>query len=90
MGKGLNPMDQIARTGPQLGAALRRRRKQIGLSQEMLAEKVKLRQATISQLESGDTGIKLGTLLAVVAALDLEFVVRPRSKGRPADIENIF
>jgi HTH-type transcriptional regulator / antitoxin HipB len=83
-------MDQITRTSPQLGAALRRRRKQAGLSQEALAEKVKLRQATISRLESGDTGTKLGTLLAVVAALDLEIVMRPRSKGRPADIEDIF
>jgi len=83
-------MEQITRTSPQLGAALRRRRKQAGLSQETLAEKVKLRQATISSLESGDTGTKLDTLLAVVAALDLEIVVRPRSKGRLADIEHIF
>jgi HTH-type transcriptional regulator/antitoxin HipB len=83
-------MEQITRTSPQLGAALRRRRKQASLSQEELADKVKLRQATISRLESGDTGTKLGTLLDVVAALGLEIVVRPRSKGRPADIEDIF
>ncbi len=83
-------MDHITRTSPQLGAALRRRRKQARLSQEALADKVKLRQATISRLESGDTGTKLGTLLDVVAALGLEIVVRPRSKGRAADIEDIF
>lgn len=83
-------MDQITRTGTQLGAALRRKRKQAGLSQETLADRVKLRQATISRLESGDTGTKLRTLLDVMSALDLEIVVRPRSKGRPADIENIF
>jgi HTH-type transcriptional regulator/antitoxin HipB len=83
-------MDQIIRTGRQLGAALRRRRKQVGLSQEALAEKVSLRQATISRLESGDTGTKLGTLLDVVAALSLEIVARPRSKSSPSDIESIF
>jgi HTH-type transcriptional regulator / antitoxin HipB len=83
-------MDQIIRTGRQLGAALRRRRKQVGLSQEALAEKVSLRQATISRLESGDTGTKLGTLLDVVAALSLEIVARPRSKSSPGDIESIF
>jgi HTH-type transcriptional regulator / antitoxin HipB len=83
-------MDQITRTGPQLGAALRRKRKQAGLSQEALGERINLRQATISHLESGDTGTKLRTLLDVMAALNLELVVRPRSKGRPADIENIF
>jgi HTH-type transcriptional regulator/antitoxin HipB len=83
-------MDQIARTGPQFGAALRRRRKQTGLSQQALADRVKLRQATISRLEGGDAGTKLGTLLDVLAALDLEIVVRPRTKGRPADIEHMF
>ena len=83
-------MDQITRTGTQLGAALRRRRKQAGLSQEALGERINLRQATISHLERGDTGTKLGTLLNVMAALDLEMVVRPRTKGRAADIENIF
>jgi HTH-type transcriptional regulator/antitoxin HipB len=83
-------MDQITRTSPQLGAALRRRRKQAGLSQDALADRVKLRQATVSRLESGDTGTKLGTLLDVVAALDLEIVLRPRTKGRSADIEDIF
>jgi len=83
-------MDQITRTSPQLGAALRRRRKQLRLSQEELGDKTKLRQATISRLESGDTGTKLGTLLNVVAALGLELVVRPRSKARAADIEDIF
>ena len=83
-------MDQITRTSPQFGAALRRRRKQLRLSQEELGDKTKLRQATISRLESGDTGTKLGTLLNVVAALGLELVVRPRSKARAADIEDIF
>ena len=83
-------MEQIARTGAQMGAALRRRRKQVRLSQEQLGDKIKLRQATISRLEGGDAGTKLGTLLDVLAALDLELVIRPRSKARPADIEEIF
>jgi HTH-type transcriptional regulator/antitoxin HipB len=83
-------MEQVTRTSPQLGAALRRRRKQLRLSQEGVGERTTLRQATISRLESGDTGTKLGTLLDVVAALGLELVVRPRTKGSSADIENIF
>ena len=83
-------MEQVTRTSPQLGAALRRRRKQLRLSQEGVGERTTLRQATISRLESGDTGTKLGTLLDVVAVLGLELVVRPRTKGSSADIENIF
>jgi HTH-type transcriptional regulator/antitoxin HipB len=83
-------MEQIARTGAQLGASLRRRRKQLGMSQQQLGDKTGLRQATISRLEGGDAGTKLGTLLDVLALLNLELVVRPRTKGRTADIEDIF
>ncbi len=83
-------MQQIVRSGAQLGAALRRRRKKLGLSQEELTARAKVRQATISNLEGGDAGTKLSTLLNVLAALNLEFVVRPRTKGRLDDIEDIF
>ena len=83
-------MQQIARTSSQIGAAIRRARKQLGLSQDQVSAKTKLRQATISSLESGDPGTKLETLLDVLAALNLELVVRSRTKGRVADIEDIF
>ena len=41
-------MDQVTRTPKQLGTILRRRRKEVGLSQEALASRIHLRQATIS------------------------------------------
>jgi transcriptional regulator with XRE-family HTH domain len=41
-------MDQVTRTPKQLGRILRRRRKEVGLSQEALASRIHLRQATIS------------------------------------------
>jgi HTH-type transcriptional regulator/antitoxin HipB len=82
--------EQIARTSAQIGAALRRERKKLGLSQDALGEKVKLRQATISHLEGGDSGTKLGTLLDVLAALKLELVIRSRTKASPEDIEGIY
>ena len=83
-------MQQLTRTSGQIGAALRRQRKKLRLSQERLGAKTKLRQATISSLEGGDAGTKLGTLFDVLAALDLELVIRPRTKGRAADVEEIF
>jgi HTH-type transcriptional regulator/antitoxin HipB len=83
-------MEQIVRTSTQLGAALRRQRKQLGLSQEALGGKIHLRQATISHVEAGDPGTKLSTLFDALSALDLELVVRPRTKGKPTDIEDIF
>jgi HTH-type transcriptional regulator/antitoxin HipB len=83
-------MDQIARTSTQLGAALRRRRKHLGLSQAELGQRINLRQATVSALESGEVDTKLTTLLDALAALNLELVVRPRSSGSSADIEALF
>jgi HTH-type transcriptional regulator / antitoxin HipB len=83
-------MEQIARDPRQIGAALRRQRKRLGVSQDRLGKKIGLRQATISSLESGDAGTKLGTLLDALSALDLELVIRTRTKGRQTDIEDIF
>jgi HTH-type transcriptional regulator/antitoxin HipB len=81
--------DQIARNPKQMGEALRRRRRALGLKQAQLSEKTRLRQATISGLEAGKTGTQLPTLFDVLAALDLELVIRPRSKGSNK-IEDLF
>lgn len=83
-------MDQIARTPQQLGAAVRRKRKQMGLSQEELGTRVRLRQATISKLEAGEPGTRIKTLLDALSALDLEIVIRPRTRANLDDIEAIF
>ena len=83
-------MDQIARTQKQIGAILRRARKQAGLSQSDLGQQVHLRQGTVSRLETGEPAVELQTLMAVLSALDLELVIRPRSKGSAADIERLF
>jgi HTH-type transcriptional regulator/antitoxin HipB len=83
-------MDQIARTPKQIGDAIRRQRRKLGLNQTALGERTRLRQATISAVENGEPGTQIRTLCDVLAALDLELVVRPRSKAAPADIEDIF
>jgi HTH-type transcriptional regulator/antitoxin HipB len=72
-----------------MGAAIRRQRKLKGLSQSQLGEKTNLRQATISELESGKGGVQLKTLTDVLAALDLELIVQSRSKAA-AEIESLF
>ena len=81
-------MDQIARTAKQIGASIRRRRRTLDLRQSDVGDKANLRQATISALENGESGIRLRTLIDVMAALDLELVIRERS--RAIDIEDIF
>ena len=83
-------MDNIARTPKQIGDAIRRQRRQLGLSQAGLGEKIKLRQATISTVESGEPGTQLRTLCDIMASLGLEFVIRPRTKAKQETIEDIF
>lgn len=83
-------MGDFARDPRQIGNLIRRARKKQGLSQTQLGNKAGLRQETISLIETGNPAARLETILSVLAALDLEFRMVPRSKGRPADIEAIF
>lgn len=82
-------MEPMARTSTQLGAALRRYRRAAGLSQSAIAAKTRLRQATISALENGEAGTSLRTLMDVLTALNLELVIRERSKAT-GDIASLF
>lgn len=72
--------DTLIRTPVQAGAALRRRRSELGLSQTAAADSIARRQATISSLENGGDA-RLSTLLRLLAVLDLELLVRPRTQG---------
>lgn len=83
-------MTDLARNPQQIGNLVRRTRKKLGLSQRQLGEKTGLRQETISLIETGNPAAKLETILSVLAALDLEFRIVPRSKGGAAEIEDIF
>jgi HTH-type transcriptional regulator/antitoxin HipB len=89
-GTGVKIMSDLARTPKQIGNLVRRTRKKRGLSQTQLGNKAGLRQETISLIETGNPAARLDTILSVLAALDLEFRVMPRSKGTPSDIEDIF
>ncbi|KRR19731.1 helix-turn-helix domain-containing protein [Bradyrhizobium retamae] len=83
-------MTDLARTPNQIGNLIRRTRKKRGLSQSQVGVRAGLRQETISLIETGHPAAKLDTILAVLAALDLEFRIVPRTKGTAADLEDIF
>lgn len=83
-------MSELARTARQIGTIIQRARKKRGWTQTQLAERAGLRQATISVIETGETSSRLESILAVLAALDLEFRVDERSKGHGQDIEALF
>jgi HTH-type transcriptional regulator/antitoxin HipB len=86
----LTAMDTIARTPKQLGAGIRRYRRQKTLTQGDLGDKMHARQATVSKLESGEPATQLRILMDALTALDLELVIRPRTKVSAGDIEGLF
>jgi HTH-type transcriptional regulator/antitoxin HipB len=83
-------MDTIARTPKQLGTGVRRYRRQKDLTQVGLAERMHARQATVSKLEAGQPATQLRVLMDALASLDLELVIRPRTKTSVDDIEDSF
>lgn len=81
-------MHNLARTPKQIGACIRLQRKRRGLSQRELGDQTGLRQETISLIENGNAATRMDTMLGVLAALDLEFQICPRSTSD--DIEALI
>lgn len=83
-------MEIHARTPQQVGDALKRFRKLKKLTQREISEQIGLRQATISSVESGDAGTQLKTLTEILKSMDLELVIRNRSRGDKTTLEDLF
>jgi HTH-type transcriptional regulator/antitoxin HipB len=72
--------EQVIRAPAQLGMLLRGARRERGMAQQELALKAGgMSQARLSQLELQPGRLTLERLLLILAALDLELVVRPRA-----------
>jgi HTH-type transcriptional regulator/antitoxin HipB len=77
--------EQVIRAPAQLGVLLKGVRRQQGLSQQELALKAGgTSQARLSQLELQPGRFTVERLLLILAALDLELVVRPRETSTKA------
>ena len=77
--------DQVIRAPAQLGMLLRGARRERGVSQQELALKAGgTSQARLSQLELQPGRLTVERLLLILAALDLELVVRPRETSAKA------
>lgn len=83
-------MQQGARTAKQIGAIVRRARRQAGLTQADLGKRVGLRQATVSKLEKGVPATQISTLLDVLTALGLELSIDVRGKASAQSLEDLF
>jgi HTH-type transcriptional regulator/antitoxin HipB len=82
-------METVARTPLQFGNEIRENRRNLGMTQEQLAARAGVRQRTVSDIESAGKA-RLDTVMRILAALNLELVVRVRTKGSAKDIEDIF
>jgi HTH-type transcriptional regulator/antitoxin HipB len=80
----------LARTPEQIGNVIRRTRKQKGLNQAALGERAGMRQPTVSLIESGNPAARIDSVLALLAALDLEFQVAPRSRRSSSDLDDLL
>lgn len=71
-------MEQLVYSTKSLGEAIRRRRKEKKLTQREVGVGFNLDQTTISSIEQGAPGTRLETLFRMLAALDLEMVVKAK------------
>jgi HTH-type transcriptional regulator / antitoxin HipB len=83
-------MEQVIRSPKQAGEALRRQRNARGLNQTGLADLAGLRQESVSKIETGNPGTRFESIFALLAALDLEFIVRKRTTDSAKKIEDTF
>ncbi|MFP4361530.1 MAG: helix-turn-helix domain-containing protein [Alphaproteobacteria bacterium] len=81
--------EDLAHTPKHLGAVIQRQRREKSFTQGELGERAGLRQETISNIERGENA-RLESPVAVLAALDLELTLRPRSRAEPSDIADMF
>lgn len=70
--------DFSIKTPQQLGSVLKGWRSERGLTQQEVGFKVGLAQKAVSQIETDPGRAGLARIFKVLAALDLELVLRPR------------
>ena len=74
-------MEKVIRNNKDLGEAIRLARRSKGLRQVDLARRASVRQALVSELETGATTVKLDTVIRMVAALDMDLSIIPSQKA---------
>jgi HTH-type transcriptional regulator/antitoxin HipB len=71
-------MEQFVYSPKSLGAAIKRQRNIKKLNQKEAGRLYKIEQTTVSSIENGTPGTRLDTLFRLLAALDLEMVIRSK------------
>lgn len=73
-------MSYRATNTKQLGHLLRGFRKEIGLTQSQVADRIGLAQNEISRIETGDVSPTTDRLFKILSALNLNLVLEPRAQ----------
>jgi HTH-type transcriptional regulator/antitoxin HipB len=76
----------IIRSPKELGAAVRARRKTLGLDQAAVADRVGVSRQWIGSLEQGKAGAELGLVLRTLKALDIPLSLGDDLPGSSATI----
>lgn len=71
-------MNLIITSPKALGNAIKRQRKNKKLNQTEAGSAVNIDQTTASSIEHGAPGTRLETIFRMLAALELEMVIRPK------------
>lgn len=71
-------MEQLIYSPKSLGSAIKRQRKAKMLTQTEAGNAFNIDQTTVSSIEQGAPGTRLETLFRLLAALELEMVIRPK------------
>lgn len=81
-------MSDLVRSPRMAGELIRKARLAAGWSQAELAERMRVRQATVSKLESGEPATRMAVFFDALTALGLELVAAKR--GSKADFGDLF
>ncbi|MGQ4650332.1 helix-turn-helix domain-containing protein [Lyngbya aestuarii] len=73
----------------RFGKAIRRRRRELDLSQEELAERAELHRTYISNIERGELNPSLETMEKLVKALDISFTDLFRNYGIDSEPDDL-
>ena len=74
-------MDQLIHSPEALGIAIKRQRKSKKLNQHTAGSPVNIDQTTVSSIEQGAHGTRIETIFRMLAALELEMVIRPKKSS---------
>lgn len=71
----------IIRSPKELAMIAVNQRKQLGLTQTEVGERVGLKQKTVSTFENNPESVMLSTAFLILSALHLDLMVNPKSTG---------